>query len=475
RNDSDSDEDGAFHDDDIDGVEDENDTELREIKSWGDDLMGDEKDRSMLNAMTALDREKFLAERAERRQVVLDRLELKRKVRGETGVSDNRRISSRREEKSKNSKSLRALKRQRDEKSSKKSSVRAPTANVSSDRRRTSYYDDESSGSDNSRDRRRRRDSRSRSRSRSRSLSSDRHSTRNKNPRPPSPSTKNATYEQIRRITVARNDLEKWMYKHDFDTLLIDCFVRIVFGFDQETKQQKYRLCRIADVSEREKTYTVGNSVSKKVLHLAYGSFKEKTFLMDIVSNSPPTEDEFLRYMTALGTERMISVSLVEAKMQDLQKTRDHIYSNQEIEERISIKKALQRVPANIAAEKLILSAQLDQAREEHDDEKIVDIEARIASLDDLAHEKRQTSGKLEEFAKLNEKNRMAQFEEARRAEIELKNFKKFGITGTQADSKHHPKKSKSKRTQLNGVTLEVYVLSKDTYFDDLDVSDLIQ
>ncbi|KAI8613889.1 hypothetical protein BC830DRAFT_1129995 [Chytriomyces sp. MP71] len=431
--DDDDDEDGAYDSDDNE--------EVREVRRWGDDLMGDENDRKMLNAMTALDREKFLADRAEKRQAVLDRLELKRKVRGTSGgIADaNRRTSNRRaEEKSKASKSLRALKRQRDEKSSKKSSQSAQESDRVKSR---GYYSSDEESDRNDRDRRgRRNQSRSRSRSRSRSDSEDddrygssqRDRSRDRDSRP-----QKLTFPMIQRITITRNDLERWMYMREFNDLVIGCFARIVFGMDPETKQQKYRLCLIKDVSEREKTYNIGSTVSKKQIHLAYGSFKEKAFLMDIVSNQPPTEEEYSRYLAALGTERNISATSAVSKADQVEKARNHTFTNAEVEDMIAQKKTIKKNPTNIAAEKILVIRQLDQARSDGHSVEVDRLERRLEELDELAGEMRKdTAIKLDAFAKLNARNRERGYEEARKAEIEMKTLKLQQGAGSGADGK---------------------------------------
>ncbi|KAJ3259026.1 RNA polymerase-associated protein rtf1 [Chytriomyces hyalinus] len=491
RNDSDSDrsddEDGAV-DDEVAEDSDDNE-EVREIRRWGDDLMGDEEDRRMLNAMTALDREKFLADRAERRQVVLDRLELKRKVRGAGGgaVSGSgaskdagRRSNRKAEEKSKASKSLRALKRQRDEKSSKRTS--SNTDPTPEPRKAANYYSSEDEDSDrDQRDRGRDRDGdRGRDRDRDRySDDDDRYRSSSYRDKEYSKSSEKPGIDLIRKITVSRNDLERWMYMRNFRELVIGSFVRLVFGVDPETKQQKYRLCKVADVSERDKTYNVGSSVCKKQLHLVYGSFKEKAFLMDIVSNSPPSEDEYSRYLAALAKEPMISSREAEAKSEEIQEARNHVFSNEEVEEMVAQKKALLRTPINIASEKILVLRQLDQARDDENFEQIAALEAKLEELNELTSEKlKEGTSKLDAFAKLNERNRLRGYEEARRAEIEMKNFKSRGANGGGSMEDVKPviqervKPSTSIRIALN--QLELTVFSKDPFFDTIDLSDLL-
>lgn len=57
------------------------DVEADEVMQWGADFLGDASDRAALAKMSEVEREVELAERAERKQAILERLEVRRKLR----------------------------------------------------------------------------------------------------------------------------------------------------------------------------------------------------------------------------------------------------------------------------------------------------------------------------------------------------------------------------------------------------------
>jgi RNA polymerase-associated protein RTF1 len=106
------------------------------------------------------------------------------------------------------------------------------------------------------------------------------------------------TLEQLQSIQVTRDELEKWCHATFFEDTVIGCFVRLGLGIDKNTKERVYRIAQITgnmswinviDVVEYHRMYKFGNTVVQKALELKHGK-AQKSFLMDITSNSPFTE-----------------------------------------------------------------------------------------------------------------------------------------------------------------------------------------
>ncbi|KAI9355382.1 hypothetical protein DFJ73DRAFT_825435 [Zopfochytrium polystomum] len=377
-------EEGEAFDDDIDEDDEddggaENEEELREIERWGDDLMGDDEDRRRLMAMTDLEREGVIAERAEKRQEVLDRLELRKKVFRERqhkqdSKEKDRRVSSRKfSERSKLSKYFSDLRRQRDEKTSKRS-MRGSEAKRSD---AMQYSDNEDEADDRS---------------------------------PPPEDYSRAeeveeakvTMEQIGTITLTRKELEGWAFTSFFAETVIGCFVRIGLGYDSE-KRAQYRLAQISDVVDYHKPYYVETVLTKKALQCSHGRAK-KVFTMDVVSNQAVTEQEFWRYVKTMEVEReqMVSPSMVAAKLEDLTRARNHILTSEELEGIVAAKQALQKTPHNIASEKIMLKRKLDEAIEQDDTEQVELLQAELQKLDEATEKRRGGAAKAE--VKVSEK-----------------------------------------------------------------------
>ncbi|KGG51457.1 hypothetical protein DI09_34p80 [Mitosporidium daphniae] len=105
--------------------------------------------------------------------------------------------------------------------------------------------------------------------------------------------------EHILPICLTRSLIEKWLYRSFFKTDLAGFFVRLSLGVDPNRGEQVYRLCQIDSVVEYYKTYTVNASVTKSAFNLRIGKALKK-FAIDAISNSPPTQKEFGRWLMEL-------------------------------------------------------------------------------------------------------------------------------------------------------------------------------
>ncbi|KAJ3192737.1 hypothetical protein HK101_006031 [Irineochytrium annulatum] len=340
--DGDSIEEGEENEDDFETAEDR---DLKEVSAWGDDLMGDDEDRQRLSMMTEMEREQILAERAEKRQNVLDRVEVQKKLKP---LQQDRRISSRTvvTTKTSKSKSLQKLKKRRDEKTLKKDvdpgTSKAMFAEYSEDEE-----NDEAGESEEP--------------------SYKDETTEDK-------ASDVLTLEDVRSATITRDELERIVYANFFE--------EAVTGPLSEGKAN-YRLARIADVSElvslgnekrqhetsKYKVYTFGQTATRKRLLLQHGKSR-KAFTMDLISNSHITEVE--------------------------------------IDEMLKAKQEVMRKPTNIAAEKIRLKRLLDEAEENNDTDEIEKLREELGRLDDLNQEKKKAlQAKTEGLIKLSERNRL--------------------------------------------------------------------
>ncbi|KAJ3105954.1 RNA polymerase-associated protein rtf1 [Phlyctochytrium planicorne] len=362
---SESDDDYDFSEDEEVSSGSEEDENLKIINEWGDDLMGDEEDRRRLNAMNDLEREKVLAERAEQRQLVLDRLELKKKVKGNDSKRAeplDRRTSSRRSTK-KTRQSLKDLKRQRDEKTSKK-------AEDDGRRSRSGYYSSQSENEEEG------------------ELDTSKLDWT-------SDSKEQITLDQMQSITLSRADFEKWVYARFFKDTVLGCFVRVGLGLDHE-KKPKYRVAQINDVVDYHRIYNLGQTSTRKALSLSHGKAK-KVFLMDVISNQPIQEAEYKRYLAAVEAdkEQLPSLSFVSSKADYVKEKREH----EEIEEMVHEKKTIMNSTSNVGSEKIRLKRLLEEAEETGEEETAQQIRAQLAKYEEISLEKRKQE--IEKFESL--------------------------------------------------------------------------
>ena len=90
------------------------------------------------------------------------------------------------------------------------------------------------------------------------------------------------TKEQLGRIRLARQKLEKWVYTPFFKRAVIGGFVRIKIGLNDGT--YVYRIAEIVDVCETDIIYQLGSTTTNKVLRLKHGAEK-RLFPLAFVSN----------------------------------------------------------------------------------------------------------------------------------------------------------------------------------------------
>ncbi|KAJ1332133.1 hypothetical protein BSLG_008952 [Batrachochytrium salamandrivorans] len=411
----------AGEDDDADAGE-VSDPEWSEVKSWSHtDLMGDANDRRSLMAMSELEREMVLADRQKKAgqqclwtlmgrilDALRERTILKRRLNRQTGLkrgSSDLRGQRGQSERDRVDRSTFDTLRQKRESRERE--------------RREQAFEEDANGIDSDVD-----DGRRRTRAPSYSShSEDETSALNTAPHPPEV----VVMEDIQNILVTRDDLERWAHASFFTETVVGCFVRIGVGNDPNTREQVYRLARIVETPTYHRAYRLAGTLTKTSLKVAHGK-AAKIFLMDIVSNKPFTVSEWHRYEQTMLVEKqsIISPDQARKKRMDIQKAREHVFTNDEINEMIKRKKALIKVPTNITLEKLRLKQAVQIAEEKGNAAEAAELKDRIFELNVLGEKKtRENTSHLEGFTKLNERNRQSNFTEGREAEKSVLELKK--------------------------------------------------
>ncbi|KAL1920849.1 uncharacterized protein VTP21DRAFT_11484 [Calcarisporiella thermophila] len=351
------------------------------LDKYGPDGYGDEEDRMRLEALPELEREQILNERLEQRQMVLDRIEVKKHLK----AGHETRKSNRSKEKP-SKKGLPELMRRREEKSQKEA---RKSLGQESRRRLSPAYRDESDSEESSDAERR-----------------------------------YANLEELNSIRIPRDRLEEWVYLPFFNKTVIGCFVRVLLGESKEKQGGVYRIAQIIDVKEGGRKYMIGKTCTDKHLVLKHGK-AEKLFNMSIISNQNFTEREYNRLRWQCQEDRIkpTTVEHVERKRKDLEKAFNYVRTDEDIAEIIKQKERLGVVGKNLVFEKTELIRQRDLALAQGDMEKAREYQERIEHLKNIVAEKKVGSGGAEDvYAKLNARNRKANAVEIRMAE---ENFKR--------------------------------------------------
>ncbi|KAF9407350.1 RNA polymerase-associated protein rtf1, partial [Podila epigama] len=400
--------------------DDEDEDEEGPVDEYDAEYFGDAKDRAELMAMNEVDREQILFERAKKRTMLLDHRQVAKRLKRQEEASrssrkgsgsasrDSARRSTRaRDSKTGNTKALADLKKAQERKKARRSI--SPEAR----RRRkgsVDYSDKSESSSAESEDDNDYDSEPDKKKSSSKSIA-----------------RKPATLEDLNSIRLSRDRLEKWCYSPFFNDTVIGCFVRVSIG--QDKNRPVYRITEVVTVGKQAKVYSLGRTNTNLTLTLKHGK-AEKAFTMDILSNSPFTEDEFRRYELTLRNDNIDLVTLdhVENKRKDIQHARDYVLSNKDVEDIIELKKQMNQGRLNPIVHRTILEQQKMTQSEEDAEET----ERRLQALKEAEAAQRDLrSDKLDVWAKLNERNRTINRKEGRQAEERLAAEKRVkGVVG---------------------------------------------
>ncbi|KAF9211687.1 RNA polymerase-associated protein rtf1, partial [Podila verticillata] len=355
--------------------EDEDDDDEGPVDEYDAEFFGDSKDRAELMAMSEVDREQILFERAKKRTMLLD----------------HRQVAKR-------------LKRQEEaSRSSRKGSGSASRDSARQPRRRRKGSVDYSDKSESSS-----------------AESADDHDydsePEKKKSSSKSVARKPANFEELNSIRLGRDRLEKWSYSPFFKETVVGCFVRVSIG--QDRNRPVYRICEIVAVGKQAKVYALGATMTNLTLTLKHGK-AEKAFMMDILSNSPFTEDEFRRYEITLKNDSvdMVTLDHVENKRKDIQHAREYVLTSKDVEEIIEYKKQMKQGRLNPIVHRTIL----EQQKMSQSEEDALETERRLQALKEAELAQRDMrADKLDVWAKLNERNRTINRKEGRQAEERL-------------------------------------------------------
>ncbi|KAG0332168.1 hypothetical protein BG004_001364 [Podila humilis] len=407
--------------DDEDEDEDEDDDDEGPVDEYDAEYFGDSKDRAELMAMAEVDREQILFERAKKRTMLLDHRQVAKRLKrqeeasrssrkgsGSAGRDNARRSTRAKDTKTGNTKALADLKKAQERKKARRSHSPEPR------RRRKGSVDysdkSESSSAESEEDR-----------------DYDSEPDRKKSSLSKSMARKPATFEELSSIKLGRDNLEKWCYSPFFKDTVVGCFVRVAIG--QDRNRSVYRICEVTAVGKQAKVYALGKIMTDLTLTLKHGK-AERVFMMDILSNSPFTEDEFRRFESQLKNDgvEMATLEHVENKVKDIQHARDYVLSNKEVEDIIEYKKQMKQGRLNPVVHRTLLEQQkMSQTVEDAEE-----TERRLQALKEAEIAQRDKRlDKLDVWARLNERNRTFNRKEGRQAEERLAAEKKSkGVVG---------------------------------------------
>lgn len=426
---------------------------------YDEDFIGDEEDRAMLEKMTEKEREQVIYNRSEKRDALRTRHEIERKLKKEkkerkkkkreemmkaaantttsepapnnnSSSSSSNPYSNARENRSKErrqtietkyDKKARAIEDLKALREKKKKSVENAPSKKELLKASDVYTDDEDSDVDDEEDdddEERKDETRSTDHSDASSEASD--SDRDEDD-DEQMTMYVSTKEELNRIRLTRNKLEKWVHMPFFPHTVTGCFVRI--GIGQNNGRPVYRVAEIMEVVETAKVYPLGQTRTNKGLRLKYAS-QERVFRLEFVSNQDFSETEFKRWHEDMinGDYDLPTINDVESKESVIKKALEYKYKEEDIEKIVSEKERFRKNPRNYAMKKTHLRKSRDQALVEGDEERAKTLTQTLTDLEERAQELDRIRNKeVNAITYINQRNRnrnIAESELAMKEEI---------------------------------------------------------
>ncbi|KAL3701897.1 hypothetical protein R1sor_019919 [Riccia sorocarpa] len=407
---------------DKDGEEGERDGYESDI-SFGSDLYKDEEDRARLAAMTELDRELILHDRAEAR----DNHKMRKDAGARHNQSQSKPVKSRERDVGPPSSRIRSSFRESSTRTSKENALhelvqrRQRAQDPDSQRKR-----DTSTSASREKDRRTSsRKARNRSYSESDYSDDDEDSSREDDDRSLAGSDDDdvrkgepdADWQDIKSITIRRSRLHKWFMEPFFEDVIVGCYVRIGIGVSS-SGQSIYRVCLVknVDATAIEKQYKFENRMTHKYLNCVWGDESSAArWQMVRASDQPPTEKEILelfREIERCGGKKP-SKADVQDKKEAIAKVNTFVYSAATVKQMLQEKKNATSRPSNIALEKDRIVKELAAAESKGDNHEIERLQTRMKELEDLSSQVKSKDAKALALAEMNRRNKYENFKNA--------------------------------------------------------------
>ncbi|KAF7330020.1 Plus3 domain-containing protein [Mycena kentingensis (nom. inval.)] len=231
------------------------------------------------------------------------------------------------------------------------------------------------------------------------------------------------SFEALRRITLTRDDLVKHSTSPFFENILVGAWVRYCIG--NQNKEPVYRLCQIRRLVPAIKPYEIergGRRVTMlEAFELKHGT-AEKVWSMAQTSNAEVMQEEYDRIVSTYAADKIGFPTTREAteRHMDMQKYVNKVATEEDITSMIARKRGNAPTANSRVLERSRLIALRKLAVARQDSAEVVQIDEQLKVLNDAAAaESAGTEAVEDKLARVNERNRKANMEAVRKAEIE--------------------------------------------------------
>ncbi|KXJ77904.1 hypothetical protein RP20_CCG006211 [Aedes albopictus] len=413
--------------DDESGSSSNSDSEFSD--GYDDKMVGDEKDRARLSALSEKEREMEIFERIEWHDAMKTRWEIERKLKlakkADRKVSDSSHSSPEKVPAGSNHCNLkeRSKERKKNVEANRTDNKRNNAmAMLKAKRKGKAKRDEEAydiclddwvsdNEDDKNYDRRSRAGSSSGRGSDSRS-SIDEETWDSKERKPAAISTK----EELEKLRISRHKIERSITLPMFNQVVQNCFVRINIG--NNNGSPVYRVAEIIEVVETGKIYQLGQCRTNKGFRLKHGS-QERVFRLEFISNQKFSDSEYQNWLSACeatGTA-LPYADTIEKKQRAFNEAIQYEFKDTDIDKLIKENNRFRTNPTNYAMKKTQLMMQRDAAQLRGEDELARDLNTQIMELEERASTlDRNRSSSIGLISYINDRNRKRNVEDAERA-----------------------------------------------------------
>ncbi|KAG2498113.1 hypothetical protein HYH03_003871 [Edaphochlamys debaryana] len=210
-----------------------------------------------------------------------------------------------------------------------------------------------------------------------------------------------ATLEELLACQVTRSQLEEWFSQPFFERdALSGCVVRMAYGPGVRDAaggtHPGYMIMEITDIKESGRAYKFGSraELTHKHLSLRDGMGITRTMAMANVSSKPFDEAEYERYKRHCGKVHRAPITREEAAAaaKKVEAATNYRWTSADLKVELERKRAARAAPVNPAAEKAMLKRRLELATAANSIDEVAILEEQLAALE--AHIMNQSNNK---------------------------------------------------------------------------------
>jgi len=226
---------------------------------------------------------------------------------------------------------------------------------------------------------------------------------------------------------VKRSQLEKWYGEPYWEKAVQGLFVRAIIG--QVKDGRVYRIAEIMHLVDSNSTYKLGKKECNQLVTLKIGD-KTKNFEMKYLSNEPPTEEEFQRWLKwnqKLNEPPPTKAHLEKLKIQ-VSMADSYVWSEEEVAKQVKKNRENSSTPVNFTKERMRIIQMIDHETNAGNKEKINMLQSQLREIDMKDFEMLKRMESKMSLKNVNKRNAKDDIENVQKAKLQKQRSKSSEI-----------------------------------------------